>query len=114
MALIDIDKIVLMNIDKTNYAMFCQILTPLIHLFLVWLIALHFKMGTSGIALAYFITNFSIFCLQIALIYRLKEAREINKVKLFRKETYHDMREYMKIAGPSVISFIIEFATFDI
>ena len=29
-------------------------------------------------------------------------------------DDYQDMKEYMKIAGPSVISFIVEFATFDI
>lgn len=57
MALIDIDKILLTNLDKTNHAMACQILTPIIHFFWIWLFALNLKMGTSGIALAYFTTN---------------------------------------------------------
>ena len=57
MALIDIDKILLTNIEKTSHAMGCQILTPIIHIFWVWLFALNLKMGTSGIALAYFLTN---------------------------------------------------------
>jgi len=68
MALIDIDKILLTNIEKTTHAMVCQILTPIIHLFLVWLIALNFKMGTSGIALAYFLTNSIIWILQCVII----------------------------------------------
>jgi len=43
MALIDIDKILLTNLDKTTLAMGCQIFTPIIHLFWIWLIALHLK-----------------------------------------------------------------------
>ena len=88
MALIDIDKILLMNLDKTNYAMGCQICTPIIHLPLVWALALKYKMGTSGIALAYFITNFSIYIIQSVIISKLKCASEINKISLFSKETY--------------------------
>ena len=114
MALIDIDKIVLENIEKTYHAMACQILTPIIHLFWVWLIALNLKMGTSGIALAYFLTNSIIWVLQCVIIWKLEVAKEINEAKFFSKETYQDLKEYMKIAGPSVISFIVEFATFDI
>ena len=50
------------------------------------------------------------------MISRLKDenAKRINKVRFFKKHTIEDMKEYMKIAGPSVISFIVEFATFDI
>jgi len=114
MALIDIDKILLTNLDKTNHAMGCQILTPIIHLLWVWLFALHLKMGTSGIALAYFLTNSIIWILQCVIILKLEIAAEVNTASFFSKETYQDMKEYMKIAGPSVISFLVEFASFDI
>ena len=50
----------------------------------------------------------------MAVISKIKEAEEINKISFFRKETFKDLKEYMAIAGPSVISMIIEFATFDI
>ena len=71
-------------------------------------------MGTSGIALAYFITNSIIWIIQCVIILKLEIAKEINTVSFFSKETYGDMKEYMGIAGPSVISFLVEFATFDI
>ena len=114
MALIDIDKILLTNLDKTNHAMACQIITPIIHFFWIWLFALNLKMGTSGIALAYFTTNSIIWILQCVIIYKLEISKEINTVSFFSRETYEDMKEYMSIAGPSVLSFLVEFATFDI
>ena len=88
MALIDIDKILLTNLDKTSLAMGCQIFTPIIHFFWIWLIALHLKWGTSGIALAYFLTNSIIWILQCVIICKLEIASEINKVSFFSKETY--------------------------
>ena len=44
----------------------------------------------------------------------IKEAKELNKVRFFSMETVRDLKAYMKIAGPNVLSMITEFATFDI
>ena len=55
-------------------------------------------MGTSGIALAYFLTNSIIWVLQCVIIWKLEVAKEINEAKFFSKETYQDLKEYMKIA----------------
>ena len=38
----------------------------------------------------------------------------MNKVGFFAIETVQDLNAYMKIAGPNVISMIVEFATFDV
>ena len=61
MAIVDVDKILLTNLDKTSHAMGCQILLPFIHVLLVWSLAIKAEMGTSGIALAFFISYFLVF-----------------------------------------------------
>lgn len=79
MALLDVDKILLTNLDKTSHAMGCQILLPFLHLLLVWLLAIKANMGTSGIALAFFISYITIFFIQIIVIHYIEEAKEINQ-----------------------------------
>lgn len=71
-------------------------------------------MGTAGIALAFFISYFIIFSIQLLVICKLENAKEINKVRFFSMETVKDLKNYMKVALPNVFSMIIEFATFDI
>ena len=114
MAIVDVDKILLTNLDKTSHAMGCQILLPFIHVLLVWSLAIKAEMGTSGIALAFFISYFLVFLIQLLVIKYIEEAKELNKVGFFSMETVTDLKAYMKIALPNVLSMIIEFATFDI
>ena len=94
--------------------MVCLFLVPPIHLFFCWLLALHFAMGPNGIALSFFITNFIVFIIQAVVLELIKEAKEITKVSFFDRRTVQDLCEYMKIAGPSVVSMLVEFLTFDI
>jgi Na+-driven multidrug efflux pump len=114
MALLDIDKILLTNLDKTSHAMCCQIFTPFLHILFVWVIAIKLNMGTSGIALSFFLTYSIIFLIQLVVISKVEEAKELNQINFFSKETIKDLKEYMSVAGPSVISMLIEFVTFDI
>lgn len=71
-------------------------------------------MGTTGIAVAFFISYFVVFLIQLLVIKHIEEAKELNKVGFFSMETVEDLKAYMKIALPNVLSMIIEFATFDV
>ena len=61
MAMIDIDRILLINLDKAYQAMFSQLVTPFIYIFFAYIYVLHMKLGTTGVALTYFSTNTLIF-----------------------------------------------------
>ena len=114
MGFLNIDWILLTNLQKGTHAMVCSILLPFFHYLLVWSLAIKAEMGTSGIALAFFLSQFLVFIIQMIVINYIKEAKELNKVGFFSMETVRDLKAYMKIAGPNVLSMITEFATFDI
>ena len=73
-----------------------------------------FKFGTDGIALTYFLTNSIIYLIQLTLIAHTAEAKEVYSVSFFDRDNFNHMKEYMKVAGPAVISMLAEFAVFDI
>jgi Na+-driven multidrug efflux pump len=111
---LNIDDIVLNSIEKAGYAMVCLFLLPPIHLLFCWLLALHLKWGPNGIAIAFFIANTIVFIIQFLVLECTQSAKKITKVSFFDKRTFQDFCNYMKVAGPSVISMLIEFLTFDI
>lgn len=114
MALVDIDRILLTNLDQTYNAMLCQIFTPILHFCFIYLFTIAIDFGTTGIALTYFLTNSMIYLIQLTLIAHTPEAEEIYQVPFFDRDNFRHMKQYMDVAGPAVISMLAEFAVFDI
>ena len=114
MALLDLDRNYLTSFGKSDICMYCQMISPFIHVVVCYVLAIKLEYGVIGIGISGFITNFSVYKLQNYYMRNLELIKEANEVTMWDPRNRQNLKEYLKLGIPSMLFIIIEWSVFDI
>ena len=106
--LISIDRILLINLGKSNYAMYCQVLQPIIHWPICKYLTVTLDYGVIGAGLSGVISNFIILMIQTLLMIRIKECDIIMTVRPNDPRNFQNLKSFFELAIPSILIIFIE------
>ena len=87
-----------------------MVCAPVIHYTLGYLFAITLQMGVCGLSLSIIITNSIIYSVQYYQMSRLEELKECNKVRWYDRRNIQNLKEYLKLAFPSMFLLVFEWS----